>query len=130
MPLTLRTTALALGLLGFGTTWPGMALAKEKSSSSAEKSDPLERAGYRPPPGAQLIGEAVESPSGQDVAFFEQNGEVRELVVYPRGGAPGRWSVKPETTKLHIFWTGPTEIVLGPDALAPRMVVRWEVART
>lgn len=137
MPSRLRSIALALALgpLAALTVGPGNALAKEKntsssSSSSAESTDPLERVGYRPAPGAQLIGEAVQSPSGDDVAFFEQNGELRELVVCPRGGAPGRWTVKAETTKLHIFWVGPTQLVLGPDVLAPKMVVRWRMARS
>jgi hypothetical protein len=129
MPSTLRTLALALGLVAVGNIPPVIAAAKEKSVSSSDGGSPLERVGYRPAPGAQLIGEAVQSPSGDDVAFFEQNGELRELVVCPRGATPGRWTVKAETTKLRIFWSGPTQLVLGSDILAPRMVVRWSLAR-
>ena len=37
--------------------------------------------------------------------------------------------VTESTTRLHIYWLGPPELILGADVLMPRMVVRWQVGR-
>jgi hypothetical protein len=126
MPNRLWSLTLSLGILVPLSARPAAGEPKEKSGS---RPSPLERVGYHPAPGAQILGDPVERPGGDEVAFFEQSGAAFALVVcVPRVG-PARWTVTEATTRLHIYWSGPTEIVLGPDALAPRMVVRWQVRR-
>jgi hypothetical protein len=106
------------------------AAPREKSVSSNEDvDDPVRRVGYRAPEGSRRIGPAYPSQTGEQVAFFEQRGETVQLVVAVKGGATARWPVTPDTANLSVYWVGPTEIVLGTDLLAPKMRVRWYVAR-
>jgi hypothetical protein len=106
------------------------AAPREKSDSSPEEADdPVRRVGYRPPDGARRLGKPSPSQAGDQVAFFEERGEAVQLVVAVKGGSAARWPVSAETARLSIYWIGPSEIILGTDQLAPRMRVKWYVAR-
>jgi hypothetical protein len=127
MPNWLRFLALAVGI-GIPAT-AGRAAADTKEPPGPAPGS-LERLGYRPAPGAQVIGAPTRRPGGDEVAFFERNGATYALVVVLPHVAPARWTVTESTTRLHIYWMGPTELSLGTDALAPKMVVRWQVSRS
>jgi hypothetical protein len=98
-------------------------------SYAGEAEDPAERVGYHAPDGAKRVGKATPSQTGDEVAFFESRGESVELVVAVRGGAVARWPVTREHSHLEIFWTGPSELILGTAPLAPRVRVKWTVSR-
>jgi hypothetical protein len=80
---------------------------------------------YAPAPGAHVIGDVVLGPSGHEAAFFEQGRAGYALVVCLEGGAQARWSLSEAATRLQIFWTGASELLLGASLLAPSMRVTW-----
>src|SRR5688572_4434974 len=90
------------------------ATPREKTASTPEETDdPVRRVGYRAPEGARRIGRAYPSQAGDQVAFFEERGEIVQLVVAVKGGATARWPVSADTARLSVYWVGPSEIILG-----------------
>jgi hypothetical protein len=131
MPIWLKASAVA-ALLAVALTWNTPASASPNGkpvSTSEEVHDPARRIGYRTPAGARRLGDLYPNQAGDQVAFFEERNAEVELVVAIAGGAAARWAVSRDTARLSVFWIGPSEIILGTDVLAPKMRVKWYVAR-
>jgi hypothetical protein len=131
MAIWLKAAVVAIAIVS-AVAWPsvGEASPREKNASSPEElEDPARRVGYVAPEGARRLGRAYPSQSGDQVAFFEERGDAVQLVVAVKGGATARWPVSPDTARLSVYWVGPSEIILGTDVLAPKMRVKWYVAR-
>jgi hypothetical protein len=124
----LATLGFAL-LVVAGPAW-GSPVEKLASAPPPLAEEGLRRCGYRPPQGAQLVGEPTAGPTGDELAFFEQGAAGYELVVCIKGADPARWPIDARLAKLKIFWIARSEIVLGQHLLAPRARVRWQVARS
>ncbi len=131
--MTPRLPAALIALaVGLGPTSAHAApAAKENpgSTSGASEAEILRRVGYRAPQGAHPVGKLYPDKTGDQVAFFEQRGDTVQLVVAIKGGAAARWPVSPDTARLQVIWVGPSELVLGTDTLAPKVRVKWYVAR-
>jgi len=124
-----RVLVLAVTISVPGVSLVGSAGATPKENAPSTEAAPLDRVGYRSAPGAQVLGDPVVRPGSDDVAFFEQTGAATELVVCLHGAEPARWPLPAQASRLRIFWTGPTELSLGTEILAPKMIVRWRVTR-
>jgi hypothetical protein len=127
----LHALVLTLAVGGAGSMSHAGATARENPSSTGAEADEtaLRRLNYRAPEGARRIGKLFPSKSGEGVAFFERQGEDVSLVVVLSAGATARWTVPPDSAKLDVFWTGPSELMLGTNLLSPKIRVKWQVAQ-